>query len=85
MNADKRRVIVKRDMEHWDILTVSLVANYLNLTEEEVMRLVNERKIPCARLAGKFLFVKKQILEWVASETRKQESEYDDDDPDENG
>lgn len=64
-------------MEPKDIMTVEMVADYLNFSQEEVMSLIESRKIPCAEIGGKFLFVRKQILEWVASESSKRESAED--------
>jgi len=45
------------------------VAQYLRIKERKVYDLVRARKIPCARVTGKWLFPKALIDEWVARTT----------------
>jgi excisionase family DNA binding protein len=42
------------------------VAEYLRIKERKVYDLVRERKIPCSRVTGKWLFPKAQVDAWVA-------------------
>ena len=42
------------------------VADYLRIKERKVYDLVREKKIPCARVTGKWLFPKAQVDAWVA-------------------
>ena len=51
-----------------EVMTVEMVAEYLNLTVDEVTKLVKGRRIPCAKIAGKWLFPRKQVLDWIVSE-----------------
>lgn len=42
------------------------VADYLRIKERKVYDLVRERKIPCSRVTGKWLFPRAQVDAWVA-------------------
>lgn len=70
-------------METKSVMTIEMVADYLNMTVDEVKTLVENRDIPCAQIAGKFLFVRELVLDWVANESRKRESEKWDEPEDE--
>jgi excisionase family DNA binding protein len=45
------------------------VATYLRLGERKIYELVAEKRIPFARITGKILFARKQIDQWVASQS----------------
>jgi putative molybdopterin biosynthesis protein len=48
-----------------DLLTTREVADYLRIKERKVYDLVRERRIPCIRVTGKWLFPKALIELWV--------------------
>ncbi len=52
-------------MEESKLLTTKEVAKYLKINEKKVYQLVKERAIPCTRVAGKWLFPKDLIDEWI--------------------
>ncbi|HEX6979917.1 MAG TPA: helix-turn-helix transcriptional regulator [Alphaproteobacteria bacterium] len=52
-------------MSH-ELMTTREVADYLRIKERKVYDLVRERKIPCSRVTGKWLFPKALIDLWVA-------------------
>jgi excisionase family DNA binding protein len=43
------------------------VAEYLDIHEKQVYALIKEKRIPCTRVTGKWLFPKHLIDEWIAS------------------
>src|ERR671925_2437787 len=47
------------------LLTTREVADYLRIKERKVYDLVRERRIPCIRVTGKWLFPKALIELWV--------------------
>jgi excisionase family DNA binding protein len=49
-----------------DMMNTREVADYLRIKERKVYDLVRERKIPCSRVTGKWLFPKAQVDAWVA-------------------
>ena len=56
-----------------EMLTTRDLAEYLDISEKHVYRLVNSkrRKIPGTRITGKWLFPKNLIDEWIISDSRK--------------
>jgi putative molybdopterin biosynthesis protein len=48
-----------------ELLTTKEVADYLRLKERKIYDLVRERRIPCIRVTGKWLFPKALIELWV--------------------
>ncbi len=48
-----------------DLMTTAEVAAYLRIKERKVYELVRERRIPCSRAAGKWLFPRHLIDLWV--------------------
>jgi len=48
-------------------LTTREVADYLRLKERKIYELVAERRIPCARIDGKWLFPREAIDLWLAA------------------
>lgn len=51
------------------IMTTSEVAAYLRLKERTVYELVRQRRIPCARVGGKWLFPRHLVDSWIAHHT----------------
>ncbi len=47
------------------LLTTKEVSKYLKINEKKVYQLIKEGKIPCTRIAGKWLFPKKSIERWI--------------------
>ncbi|MBI3507420.1 MAG: helix-turn-helix transcriptional regulator [Proteobacteria bacterium] len=56
------------------ILTTGEVAAYLRLKERAIYELVRTRRIPCARVGGKWLFPRPLIDMWIARHTDLGES-----------
>lgn len=48
-----------------ELMTTKEVAEYLRIKERKVYELISERRIPCSRVAGKWLFPKALIELWV--------------------
>ena len=48
-----------------EMLNTKELANYLNINEKQVYRLIKEKKIPATRITGKWTFPKKLIDEWI--------------------
>lgn len=53
------------------IFTTKDVAEYLNINEKQVYRLIKERRIPATRATGKWLFPKDLVDEWLAASARE--------------
>jgi putative molybdopterin biosynthesis protein len=47
------------------------VAEYLDIHEKQVYALIKAKKIPCTRVTGKWIFVKRLIDEWIANDSKK--------------
>ena len=47
------------------MLNTKDVANYLNINEKQVYRLIKEKKIPATKITGKWTFPRKLIDEWI--------------------
>src|SRR5579862_3370043 len=55
-------------MHKWimrEFFNTAEVADYLRLKERTVYELVRTKRIPCSRAAGKLLFPRRMIDEWV--------------------
>jgi putative molybdopterin biosynthesis protein len=52
-----------------DMMSTAEVADYLRVSERTIYDLVKDKKIPCSRVTGKWLFPKKLIDRWVAQNT----------------
>ena len=50
-----------------EMLTAKEVAEYLNLNEKVIYRLVKEGRLPGARITGKWTFSRSQLREWIES------------------
>jgi putative molybdopterin biosynthesis protein len=48
-----------------EMLNTKDLANYLNINEKQVYRLIKEKKIPATRITGKWTFPRKLIDEWI--------------------
>jgi putative molybdopterin biosynthesis protein len=48
-----------------EMLNTRDIANYLNINEKQVYRLIKEKKIPATRITGKWTFPRKLIDEWI--------------------
>ena len=59
-----------------ELMTVQEVAEYLRIKERKVYDLLAQKRIPCTRVTGKWLFPRFQIDRWLEqnSEIRQQES-----------
>ena len=53
-----------------DLMNTREVAEYLRIKERKVYALVREKRIPCTRVTGKWLFPRHLIDLWVAQGTR---------------
>ena len=53
-----------------EMFTTKEVAEYLNINEKQVYRLIKEKKIPATRITGKWLFPKNLVEEWIMSNAR---------------
>jgi putative molybdopterin biosynthesis protein len=47
------------------------VAEYLNVNEKQVYRLIKEKRIPATRVTGKWLFPKELLDEWLVASARE--------------
>lgn len=54
------------------LLNTREVAEYLNINEKQVYRLIRNGGIPCTRVTGKWLFPKSLIEDWVRQSARTQ-------------
>ena len=54
------------DRDH--LMTLREVADYLGLHYLTIYRLIQERKIPAARLGGRWRFKKEVLDEWIEKE-----------------
>jgi excisionase family DNA binding protein len=52
-----------------ELMNTREVAEYLRLKERKIYDLVRERRIPCTRITGKWLFPKRLIDAWLAEGT----------------
>ncbi len=52
-----------------ELMTTREVAEYLRIKERKVYDLVHEKRIPCARVTGKWLFPRDLIDAWIAHGT----------------
>ncbi len=55
-----------------ELLTTREVARLLRLNEKKVYQLVNAGRIPHVRIAGKWLFPKKEVLRWLKGCTEQE-------------
>lgn len=56
------------------MLTVQEVADYLRLKERKIYYLVAQKRIPCVRASGKWLFPKDKIDQWLYGEPKAAEA-----------
>lgn len=49
-----------------DMMTTREVADYLRVKERKIYELVRDKRIPCSRVTGKWLFPRRLIDRWVA-------------------
>lgn len=54
-----------------EMMSVKEVAEYLNINEKLVYRLVNEKKLPGTRVTGKWTFPKRLLDEWMTEKARE--------------
>jgi putative molybdopterin biosynthesis protein len=54
-----------------EMLTTKNLAEYLGINQNQIYRLIKEKKIPATRITGKWLFPKELIDEWVNSSARQ--------------
>jgi excisionase family DNA binding protein len=54
-----------------EMLTAKEAAEYLNLNEKIIYRLVKEGRLPGARITGKWTFSQSQLREWIESHSLK--------------
>ncbi|MBZ9895648.1 MULTISPECIES: helix-turn-helix transcriptional regulator [unclassified Mesorhizobium] len=50
-----------------DLLTTSEAADYLRIGERKLYELIAEERIPCSKVAGKWLFPRHELDRWVMS------------------
>lgn len=51
------------------VLTVSEVAEYLNLSDKTVLKMIRNREIPCARVGNQWRFVRQLLDDWLLEKT----------------
>lgn len=56
------------------MLTVQEVADYLRLKERKIYYLIAQKRIPCVRASGKWLFPKDKIDQWLHGEPKAAEA-----------
>ena len=49
------------------IMTLSEVAEYLKVAEKTVLRMIQKKEIPCAKVASQWRFMKPMIDDWLIS------------------
>ena len=54
-----------------EMLSTKDVAEYLNINEKQVYKLIKERKIPATRMTGKWTFPKRLIDEWIIKSAKE--------------
>jgi putative molybdopterin biosynthesis protein len=54
-----------------EMFTTKEVAEYLNINEKQVYKLIKDSTIPATRITGKWLFPKQLIEEWIMENARK--------------
>lgn len=57
-----------------EILTIAQVAQYLNLHQLTVYKLVKEGGLPAFKVGGQWRFKKKILDRWISQETKRQKS-----------
>ena len=62
---------VQEEGSQVEIMTLSEVAEYLKLAEKTVLRMVHEEKIPCARVASQWRFMRTVIDDWLLSQMKQ--------------
>ncbi len=53
-----------------EMLTTRDLAEYLRINENQIYRLIKEKRLPATRITGKWLFPKELIDEWIANSAR---------------
>jgi putative molybdopterin biosynthesis protein len=54
-----------------EMLSTKEVAEYLNINEKQVYKLIKDKKIPGTRITGKWLFPKNVIDEWIVKSAKE--------------
>jgi putative molybdopterin biosynthesis protein len=54
-----------------ELLTTKDLAEYLRINENQIYRLIKEKKLPATRITGKWIFPKELIDEWIATDAWK--------------
>ncbi|MCP4713720.1 MAG: helix-turn-helix transcriptional regulator, partial [Deltaproteobacteria bacterium] len=57
-----------------EMMSTKDVAEYLNINEKQVYKLIKETNIPATRITGKWTFPKSLIDEWIINSAKKQAS-----------
>ncbi len=52
-----------------EMMSTKEVAEYLNINEKQVYKLIKERSIPATRITGKWTFPKKLVDDWIINNT----------------
>jgi len=50
-----------------EVLTLGEVASYLKVSEKTVLRMIRDRRIPCAKVSGQWRFVRAVVDDWLLS------------------
>ena len=50
-----------------EIMTLSEVAEYLKVAEKTILRMIQKKEIPCAKVASQWRFMRSMIDEWLIS------------------
>lgn len=52
------------------VMTLGEVASYLRVSEKTVLRMIRDDRIPCAKVAGQWRFIRSVIDDWLFSKMR---------------
>lgn len=67
-NPDKKPYPQWMDSDRAQLMTLRQVADYLGLHYLTIYRLIQERKIPAARLGGRWRFKKEVLDRWLEND-----------------
>lgn len=57
-----------------EIMTINQVAEYTHIEVQSVYKMAKRGKIPCAKIAGRWLFKKSILDEWLTQKITKHET-----------
>lgn len=60
--------------EYPEVMTINQVAEYTHIDVQSVYKLAQKGKIPCAKIAGRWIFKKSILDEWLAQKITRHET-----------